>query len=437
MGRSSFFALPGSGKDKSLMGKAYPAAGLVCLFGLFLHILLSDPLLNSLGFHYSGDEGRFYEKIHPGTVFIFLSFLALLCSGGNPVRRAGEVFRTYTAASLLFLLYVAMFIVMVVRSGPAGLAFIIDTHMTVPLGVIVLAHTPISYCRRAAGVFIAVAVMNGLIGMAESFWRFRIFAFEPSWSVLHEEHFRASALRGHPLNNAMFTAVAIFVALGMRYARILKLLIVLVLMASLIAFGSRAGLAFSSVALLVYIVFEVRAVLAKRQISMQQGFLLAAAAILIPACFLGGLYVLIMSPIGERIAATWGWEQSAASRFLAFHALHLLSPQEMLTGISAERIIAVTDQMRMTLPLSDIENPWLMMFMNLGLVMFGFWFVATFAFVVSLLRGRPLALQIAVLAYFVVASTSNSFGRKDSTYLIMVCAVTCAARSLLDSRKKR
>jgi hypothetical protein len=39
-----------------------------------------------------------------------------------------------------------------------------------------------------------------------------------------------------------------------------------------------------------------------------------------------------------------------------------------------------------------------------------------------------------VLSYYLVASTSNSFGRKDSTYLIMASAVTCAAGSLMMSR---
>ncbi|MDX2028311.1 MAG: VpsF family polysaccharide biosynthesis protein [Alphaproteobacteria bacterium] len=437
MSLSSFF-MPSrmADKDSSLAGAAHPVAGLICLFGFFLHITLSDPLLNSLGFHYSGEEGRFYEKIHPGTVFIFLSFLVLLCDGGNPIRRAGRIFRDYTICSALFLLYVAMFLFMALRSGPAGLAFIIDTHMTVPLGVIVLAHTPLSYCRKAAGFFVAVAVMNGLIGMAESFGRFRLFAFDPTWNVLHEEHFRASALRGHPLNNAMFTSVALFVALALRYARLLKILTVFVLMASLVAFGSRVGLVFSAGALAVYGCVQVRDFISRQRMSMQQGFLLAAGVVFIPICFVVGLYLLVSSPMGERLAATWGWEQSAQSRILAFQVLRYMSPEEILTGIPAGRIIAITDHLRMTMPFSDIENPWLMMFMNLGAFLFPFWLMATLAFALYLMRGRPLALQIAVLAYFITASTSNSFGRKDSTYLIMACAVTCAARGLLSARGK-
>ena len=79
--------------------------------------------------------------------------------------------------------------------------------------------------------------------------------------------------------------------------------------------------------------------------------------------------------------------------------------------------------MGLSLPIDDIENPWILMMMFLVAVVFPVWFLATLAFAYKLIRGKPLALQMAVVAYFIVASTSNSFGRKDSTYLLMVGAV--------------
>ncbi len=195
-----------SHNENSLAGASHPVAGLLCLFGFFLHIILSDPLLNSLGIHYSGDEGKFYEKIHPGTVFIFLSLFALLWSRLNPIDKAFVIAKQHMAYASLLILYILLFIYMALRSGPAELAFIIDTHMTVPICAIVLCYTPLSYCRNAVYFFIAIALLNSAIGIAEAMGKFRIFTFDPGWGVLKEHYFRASALRGHPLNNTMFTA---------------------------------------------------------------------------------------------------------------------------------------------------------------------------------------------------------------------------------------
>ncbi len=77
------------------------------------------------------------------------------------------------------------------------------------------------------------------------------------------------------------------------------------------------------------------------------------------------------------------------------------------------------------------------MLMILGAIMFTLWLVATMAFIWRLMYGRPIGLQMAVLAYFVTASTFNSFGRKDQNYVVMVCAVTCAARALSARKEKR
>ncbi len=415
---------------KSLAGSSHPLAGMICLFGFFLHIVLSDPLLNAIGFHYSGNEGYFFEKIHPGTVFIFLSFLILLWDRGNPIRTLVQVVRQYPAFSVLLALYILIFIYLVLRSGPAGTAFIIDTHMTVPICALVLSYAPLSMCRKAVVFFVVIAVANSMIGLAEAIGKFRIFAYNPDWIILKEQYFRASALRGYPLNNAMFTSVALFIALAGRFSSLIKIFLVLVFMASLVAFGSRAALVFCVAGLAVLGIAKVREDLSISNLSMQRVFAMMAATILVPVCFAGFLMLLLDSSIGERLMAAAHWDESADSRLLALNVFHYMSGDEIMLGMSADRVANITDRMNAVVSLGGIENPWLLMLMYCGAVVFPFWLAATLAFMYRLMRNQPLVLQLAVLAYFLVASTSNSFGRKDSTYLIMVCAVICAARSL-------
>src|SRR6185369_14882942 len=164
-------------------------AGLLCVLGVLFHIGLSDPLLNMLGVHYSGPEGAFYEKIHPGTVCYFLAFLVLLCSG-NPVARLIDLCRQNTAFMTLLFCDPVLFFYMGIRSGFAGLAFMIDTHMSAAICAVILSHTPVGLCRKLVGLFIAAALINAVAGIAESFGHFRIFSFDPDWVVLHEQDFR-------------------------------------------------------------------------------------------------------------------------------------------------------------------------------------------------------------------------------------------------------
>lgn len=416
--------------DKSLMGEAYPAAGLVCLFGFFLHIILSDPLLNALGFHYSADEGRFYEKIHPGTYFIFLSFFMLLASG-SPLRQLARFFREQKTAFLLLTVCLLAFAYMMLRSGSQGIGFMIDTHMTVPLCAIVLAYTPLSYCKRAVGLFIAVAAFNSVVGLVEAFGKFRLFSFDPAWGVLKEHYFRASALRGHPLNNAMFTVVALFVMLAMRWPAAPKILLTFIFAASLIAFGSRVAIIFGLGGLAFYSILALRGTIKSGRMNMARLLIAITCAFLLPLGLVLIFYLPLENPMGERLLAMAQWEHSADSRRLVFRAFDYINSADILFGMSMERVHSVASQLSSSVGITDIENPWILMLMRLGIVMFAVWLLSTVVFIFQLIRSKPLALQLAIVAYFITASTSNSFGRKDSTYLIMICAIMCASAALL------
>lgn len=414
--------------DTTVTGAANPAAGFLCLLGFFLHILLSDPLLGILGFNYSGEEGAFYEKLHPGTLLIYLSFFALLWGQGNPLRQILTLLKYQRVFVFLLTLYLLLIFYVVVRSGFAGVAFLLDTHLTPPICAIVLCYTPFSYCRRALHCFVALCAFNSCIGIMESLGKFRIFNFDPTIAFMREDTFRASALRGHPLNNAVMTALACFIVIDIRYQVWLKGLLLTLFLISLVAFGGRASLLFTTLGLFFLGGITVMRQFGERRITLLQAILLAAGLMIIPAVIIGGLYFAINSGMGERIAAHAHWDDSAQSRQLAFLVFNYLSRDDILFGINAQRIIDLSYVMNLSIPLSDIENPWLLMLLTLGALTFPFWFAATAAFVYTLIKGMPWGIKFSVLIYFAIASTANAFGRKDSTYLITVCAAMCAAR---------
>jgi hypothetical protein len=415
---------------KSFAGESHPFAGYLCLVGFFLHIILSEPLLNSLGIHYSGEEGRFYEKIHPGSIFIILSFLVLLWHNKNPLEFLIILCGRHTAYMALLGMYILSLFYMALRSGTHGLAYIIDTHMVVPMAAIVLCYTPFDICWRAANFFIFAAVINSLIGIGEAIEKTRIFHFTPQWPVLKETYFRSSAFLGHPLNNAMFTFIALFTALSLRSPAFTKILLATIFTISLVAFGGRSGLVISIAALFILGAAHAKKIIAARNITLLQLWLYLIAALILPLVIIGILYGVIGSDIGERIATRLWWDNSAQSRLMAFNVFHYMSASEIIYGISPAQIMHINDRINQTMPISDIENPWLILCMNFGAVAFVFWLIATLAFILALIKGKPLGLKLTVLGYYLIASTSNSFGRKDSIYVIMTAGVICAARSL-------
>jgi hypothetical protein len=127
-------------------------------------------------------------------------------------------------------------------------------------------------------------------------------------------------------------------------------------------------------------------------------------------------------------------DDSASVRLLSFRVFGYMSPDDLLFGVDGDRITAIGLHTGVANPMSDIENPWVLMFMFLGAIMFALWLCGWAATVWRLMAGADVALKLAVIEYFLISSTSNSFGRKDPVYAILAGIVVCVKRlELLDA----
>jgi hypothetical protein len=113
----------------------------------------------------------------------------------------------------------------------------------------------------------------------------------------------------------------------------------------------------------------------------------------------------------------------------AFEILPLLNVREMIVGVGMDRINDLARQVGISIPQGDIDNPWVLMFLILGGGGFVLWLAATGWFFRNLLRGQSLTLRLALIAYFLIASTSDSFGRKDTIYPATIGVIACATAS--------
>lgn len=424
--------------DDSLMGESHPVAGLVCMFGVFLRIVLSDPVLVFLHLDTPANQvgGNLFLKINPGAYFIWIALFILLFSHGQPLRQLVRTFTHYKVYTSMLGIYVILFFYWAM-AHPVGVGMLIDTHMTVPISAIVLSYTPRSYCRRFATFFVFMTLLNAAIGMGESLTRTRIFTFDPDWVVLKETNFRASALEGHPLNNATFTCLGLLTCMAMNYNRAFKLIAAAVYMGGLVAFGGRAALLLSVVSMVPIAGNAIRE--QSKTMTLAKMCIVIAAVIILPIIFVAGLVALLNSQMGERLMSFSSFnDNSAEARVLVVHVFDYMSTADVFFGIPGDRIEDICYQMGLTLPVSDVENPWLLMFMLLGAIMFCLWLPTTLVFAWTLMKDKPFALKVMVLAYYITVSTSNSFGRKDSLYTIMTAIVVCAARGLeMDAMKKQ
>jgi len=412
-------------------------ASSLCMAGVFLLILLSEPLLNALGFDYSGKTGgALYQKIHPGTYVIVISLVVFLWDRDDPIRQYLQTLRQHTIFALALLIHLLLLLYWLAKS-PEGVGVLIDTHMTAIICAVVLSYAPQSCCRIIVYGFLALALVNSLTGIMESIFRFRIFTFDADWVVLREEYFRASAFLGHPLNNALFTTIALFVAMSLRISGFLKMFLLLIFLTSLVAFGGRAGFVFSVLGLIPLAIQMIRSVLTDPRLTQSRRFLFMTGILIVPVLLFGGLFLVMGSPIGERLMALSSFtDASAQGRWLAFKAVQFMTTEEIWFGATAERVVEIAYRMSLVFPITDIENPWVMMFMLLGLLAFSVWLVTTLVFAWRLMRGQLLALQLAVLGYFVVASSFNSFGTKNTIYAILVAVVISAQRAFVISDNK-
>jgi hypothetical protein len=152
--------------------------------------------------------------------------------------------------------------------------------------------------------------------------------------------------------------------------------------------------------------------LVRRDLGM--GFVGAVTAALV---ILPPLMVMLVTStdIGERIITHMYYDDSAEVRNLQWLVLNHLNLNDVLFGVSPARLDVMKFQIGLGTATTDIENFWLLMFLNLGAIGFVVYLVAFGLFIAHLGRtvNHPLGWMLLV-STIIIASTSNSLGRKSS-----------------------
>ncbi len=393
--------------------------------GLLAFLVLPASTLFALGIPYDAPGGPVLAKLHPGTTLVLSAWFLALCSLGNPLRAALVQLRAQHLLGLYLASTLALFGYALLRHGLGGAAYLIDTHIMAAVAVLVLQQLGPRRQRQTLVLMAVVLLANALLGIVEAVLQARLLPLHIGGTdEVAEAFFRASALMGHPLQNAQQTATLLPLMLLLPLAAGLRCALVLWLGLALLAFGGRASLGLS--VLLYGGWFVVQAF--KRGLEGRLNYLHitgGAIGLLLGAAAL--VAVVAASGLGERIFASLAWDNSASVRVRVWAVLGHLSEEQMIFGASADGVDALYQQLGLDPRFEAIENFWLLALVQYGLVGFGLFLFGLACALRFMWRHTFGAMRVALVLLVLVSSTTNSLAVKTPALLLFMVAVQAAA----------
>ena len=402
---------------RSLFADLALVATFACIFAL---CAVSATLLENLGFHYAMPGGFPWEKFHPATFLAATALTLRIASSRTPTRAATSIL---AADPALVLYMVAVVIAAIHALTISGLPFtgLIDTFV-LPAMLLALLGTLRTTLRRKAALLVCVLIGgNAVIALIEFLTGWRIVpvaivdtaTVDPSdFRAAASGDWRATALLGHPLQNAVITG-AFLVCLASRGCRWmdlrLRVFLISLCLCAMVAFGGRASLVLVLIALAVLLTGTIGRILAAGQALP----LRALAVCLIAVPFVASATLIIagegfFDKLLERFVNDQG---SAEARVLMWDLFNPFSWSSILLGPDPE--VVTLHQHLLGIELG-IESFWVAITLAYGLIVACLLFCGLGLFCLRLIASGRTGTTAVLLYYFVVASSSTSLSGKTT-----------------------
>jgi polysaccharide biosynthesis protein VpsF len=402
------------------------AAFTMGLLAVIVEYAISGNTLEDLGIDYASTGGNPLVKLHPGTYLILIGAvmaLMLMRPAGSGLVR---FFRATPALASFVMLILFCAFYSIANVGLSGAAVYVESYLAAGLLAVVLEAGTDRQKRTLGWWIIGFTVLSIIISIGESLTQTHLIALhiaDLTQAQLGQdaEDFRGSGLFAHPLTAALSTMMATFMLLRMRMSPIMKAALFTTFLVGLLSFGGRAALGTTLVLLLIAVVVVMFRGIVSRNLSLGFVGTIAAAALVLPLVM---LLVITSTDIGERILSHLYVDDSATVRSIQWLVLNHLNLHDVLFGVPLERLNVLKYQIGLGAETTDIENFWLLMFLNLGIMGFVVFLIALGLFLVHLGRvtAHPLGWML-LIGSIIVDSTSNSLGRKSVDLIFMVACM--------------
>jgi hypothetical protein len=191
----------------------------------------------------------------------------------------------------------------------------------------------------------------------------------------------------------------------------------LLLLVGLLAFGGRAALFITVGASGLAAFWVVMSGIIKRTLKLETVTYILIALVLLPLV-VG--FIVTQTSIADRITDTLYFDDSAEVRVTQWAVLNYLTLKNWLFGLPLSDLAALKYQIGLN-EVEDIENFWLLLFLNLGAIGFAAFLSVFGAFLVYIARyGGGMYGWMLMVSALIIDSGSNSLGQKTNDLVIEV-----------------
>lgn len=386
---------------------------LCAVFCILLQFFLTNNVVRAIAGH------DVNIRFHPANIIMMFCAFYALASGAVPFHqrcRESPGLLLYVFAIPVFAVYTVYF------NGLSGAAFYFDSFWGAGLLAIALEGATDRQKRLLAKILLALVLLNVLFGLYESLAQDNVFPFVANDDVKEAQlqattDFRANAFYPHPLTASLVTGMTFFLLYVMQLRFLVLAPSFLLILIGLLAFGGRTAL-FVTVGMSGLAAFwVVMSGIIKRNLKLEvMGYILVAVLVL-P---LVTAIVVTQTTIADRIIDTLYFDDSAEVRVFQWTILNYLSLKNWLFGVPLQELAALKYQIGLN-AVEDIENFWLLLFLNLGAVGFVAFLFVFGTFLVHIARyGSGMYAWMLMLSALIIDSGSNSLGQKSNDLVIEV-----------------
>lgn len=385
------------------------------------YMLLSGQVLLRLGIPYDAPFGPPIAKLHPGTYCLLLAWLLAALSHGNPVRVVAGQMARHRLLATYFACMVVVFAWVLWRHGASGAAFIIESLWTPAIAAFVLYLLDQNRHRQIVQIIMLLLVCNAVLALLETALRMRLvplpLAISDSFSA---PYFRASALLGHPLQNTMITVSLLPAVSLLPWSLAKQLFVALLLALSILAFGGRAGLLLGGSCYVAYVAFRGAAGIVRGRFSYLQ---LTGGGLAVMLGVTGLIGLVAATGLGARVFENLRIDSSAGVRLRVWEAFNYLSVDDYWLGIAPAQIDHISLRMGLDPLYEAIENFWIYLFMQFGIIGFVPFLIGLVCLLIVLWKAAGSPMRVAILVYFLVASAANTLAAKTMSLLLLTIVV--------------
>lgn len=405
------------------------AVGLTFLSVLAL-FLLSGQTLNLIGIPYDATGGSALLKIHPASYISMLAFVAWVATDGGLGAFLGKSWRESPGLLALFVaIGLLTFQVIFVQKTP--ISQVTDNFILTACLFVSLLRLRSQEMKLIALAVQAVLVVNSFLGYAEVLGGFRLAPLYVHGEELTWD-WRATALLGHPLMNAMTTSVCLVsLALGAGpFRRGPRLMLVMFHFGALFFFGGRTAIVLSAVSLTAIGAFWSAGLILGRRFPLS----LAALAILATTLLVIGVILAVDGGAIDRIIGRFmDDEGSAMARVAMLSIFRDMSWPEILFGPDVAAVKAMMP--RIGTPLA-IESAYIGFVAYYGGFVTLFFLAGLAAYFSEFVRrfGPPVLMPLGI--YLVMTTAISSFSTKSLELALLTTLLITAFSSRRSSSKR-